>query len=83
MMPPMVTRLATSEGEVTPELIDRYVLYAGGMGLSVMEAIAVEKQKSGQLLRLNDDSYVPGMRELTGGSTLRPAPRSRRSSSTS
>jgi len=65
VLPPMVTRLATSEGEVTPELIERYVLYAlGGCGLSVMEAIAVEKQKSGQLLRLNDDSYVAGLRDL-------------------
>lgn len=65
MLPPMVTRLATSEGEVTDELIDRYLLYArGGVGIIVMEAIAVEKQKSGQLLRLNDDSYVAGLREL-------------------
>ncbi len=65
VLPPMVTRLATTEGEVTAELIDRYLLYAkGGCGLSVMEAIAVEKQKSGQLLRLNDDSYVAGLREL-------------------
>jgi 2,4-dienoyl-CoA reductase-like NADH-dependent reductase (Old Yellow Enzyme family) len=65
VLPPMVTRLATAEGEVTPELIERYVLYAqGGCGLSVMEAIAVEKQKSGQLLRLNDDSYVAGLRDL-------------------
>ena len=65
VLPPMVTRLATSDGEVTPELIERYVLYArGGCGLSVMEAIAVEKQKSGQLLRLNDDSYVAGLRDL-------------------
>lgn len=65
VLPPMVTRLATAEGEVTPELIERYVLYArGGCGLSVMEAIAVEKQKSGQLLRLNDDSYISGLRDL-------------------
>lgn len=65
VLPPMVTRLATAEGEVTPELIERYVLYArGGCGLSVMEAIAVEKQKSGQLLRLNEDGYIAGLREL-------------------
>ena len=65
MMPPIVTRLATHEGEVTEELIDRYLLYArGGAGIIVMEAIAVERQKSGQLLRLNDDSYIPGLKEL-------------------
>ncbi|MHB8869478.1 MAG: oxidoreductase [Thermoleophilia bacterium] len=67
MLPPMVTRLATSDGEVTEELIDRYLLYArGGVGIIVMEAIAVESQKSGQLLRLNDDSFTAGLRELTG-----------------
>ena len=65
MMPPIVTRLATHEGEVTEELIDRYLLYArGGAGIIVMEAIAVERQKSGQLLRLNDDSYIAGLKEL-------------------
>lgn len=66
MLPPMVTRLATTEGEVTDELIERYLLYArGGVGIIVMEAIAVERQKSGQLLRLNDDSFVAGLKELT------------------
>jgi 2,4-dienoyl-CoA reductase-like NADH-dependent reductase (Old Yellow Enzyme family) len=66
MMPPIVTRLSTVEGEVTDELIDRYMGYArGGAGIIVMEAIAIEKQKSGQLLRLNDDSFVPGLTRLT------------------
>ncbi|MHB9149111.1 MAG: oxidoreductase [Thermoleophilia bacterium] len=65
MMPPIVTRLATHEGEVTEELIDRYLLYArGGAGIIVMEAIAVERQKSGQLLRLNDDTFIAGLKEL-------------------
>lgn len=66
MMPPVVTRLATTEGHVTKELIDRYVLYGkGGAGIIVTEAVSVKKQKSGQLLRLNDDEYLPGMKELT------------------
>lgn len=65
VMTPAVTRLATTEGDVTPELIDRYLLYCkGGAALVLMEAVSVERQKSGQLLRLNDDQYVPGFREL-------------------
>ncbi|AFM24935.1 NADH:flavin oxidoreductase [Desulfomonile tiedjei] len=66
MMPPVVTRLATSEGHVTDALVDRYVLYAkGGAGLVVTEAVSVKKQKSGQLLRLNDDEFIPGLKKLT------------------
>lgn len=65
VMPPLVTRLATDEGEVTGELRDRYVLYAsGGVGLIVTEAVSVKKQKSGPLLRLSDDSFVPGLKDL-------------------
>ncbi len=66
MMPPVVTRLATTEGQVTDALIDRYLLYAkGGTGIVVTEAVSVKQQKSGQLLRLNDDGFVPGLRRLT------------------
>src|SRR5680860_333982 len=65
VMPPLVTRLATSEGEVTDELVDRYLLYArGGAGMIVTEAVSVERQKSGQLLRLNDDAFIPGLRRM-------------------
>jgi len=65
VMPPLVTRLATSEGEVTDELVDRYFLYArGGAGMIVTEAVSVERQKSGQLLRLNDDAFIPGLRRM-------------------
>lgn len=67
MMPPVVTRLATTTGYVTDALIDRYMLYAkGGAGIVVTEAVSVKKQKSGQLLRLNDDEFIPGLKELTG-----------------
>ncbi|MCF8127463.1 MAG: NADH:flavin oxidoreductase [Deltaproteobacteria bacterium] len=66
MMPPVVTRLATTEGEVTNALIDRYVLYGqGGSGIVVTEAVSVKKQKSGQLLRLSEDAFIPGMKQLT------------------
>jgi len=65
VMPPAVTRLAGMEGEMTPELIDRYVLYCrGGSALVLMEAVSVEWQKSGQLLRLNEDQYIQGFKDL-------------------
>ncbi len=66
MMPPVVTRLATTKGEVTDALIDRYVLYGqGGAGIVVTEAVSVKRQKSGQLLRLSEDAFIPGMQQLT------------------
>lgn len=66
MMPPVVTRLATTTGHVTDALIDRYMLYAkGGAAIVVTEAVSVKKQKSGQLLRLNNDEFIPGLKELT------------------
>jgi dimethylglycine catabolism A len=66
MMPPVVTRLATNEGHVTDALIDRYLLYAtGGAGLVVTEAVSVKKQKSGQLLRISDEEFMPGLKKLT------------------
>ncbi|MFH1139826.1 MAG: NADH:flavin oxidoreductase [Pseudomonadota bacterium] len=66
VMPPVVTRLATGEGHVTAKLIERYLQYAlGGAGLVITEAVSVKQQKSGQLLRLNSDEFVPGLKELT------------------
>lgn len=66
VMPPVVTRLATNEGHVTDKLIERYLMYAkGGAGLVITEAVSVKEQKSGQLLRLNSDSFVPGLKEMT------------------
>ena len=36
-----------------------HALYAkGGAGIVVTEAVSVKKQKSGQLLRLNDDEFI-------------------------
>jgi len=67
VMPALVTRLATEEGEITEELLDRYLLYArGGTGLIITEAISVREQKSGPLLRLSEDRFVSAFRELTG-----------------
>jgi 2,4-dienoyl-CoA reductase-like NADH-dependent reductase (Old Yellow Enzyme family) len=65
MVPAMVTHLCKEDGVVTQDTIDRYVRYAaGGAGLIVVEAMAVHQVKSGPLLRISDDNYIPGLREL-------------------
>ena len=66
MVPAMVTHLCKEDGVVTQDTIDRYVRYAaGGAGLIVVEAMAIHQVKSGPLLRISDDKYIPGLRELT------------------
>ncbi len=66
MVPAMVTHLCKEDGVVTQDTIDRYVRYAaGGAGLIVVEAMAIHQVKSGPLLRIRDDNYIPGLRELT------------------
>jgi 2,4-dienoyl-CoA reductase-like NADH-dependent reductase (Old Yellow Enzyme family) len=66
MVPAMVTHLCQEDGVVTADTIDRYVRYAaGGAGLIVVEAMAIHQVKSGPLLRIGDDRYIPGLRELT------------------
>jgi len=65
MVPAMVTHLCKEDGIVTQDTIDRYVRYAsGGAGLIVVEAMAIHQVKSGPLLRISDDQYIPGLREL-------------------
>ncbi len=64
-VPAMVTRLCDEDGLVSGDIIDRYVRYAAGqVGLIVVEATAVHGAKSGPLLRLSDDSFIPGHRDL-------------------
>lgn len=66
ILPAIVTRLATDTGEVTDDLLERYELYArGGVGMIVTEAVSVKKQKSGPLLRISDDSFIPGLKTLS------------------
>lgn len=62
MVPAMVTRLADEEGWVTQDIADRYVRYAkGGVGLIVVEAMAIHHSNSGPLLRISDDRFIPGL----------------------
>ncbi len=61
----MVTRLSGEDGHVNQDIVDRYVRFARGeAGLVVVEATAVHRAKSGPLLRLCDDEYLPGHRRL-------------------
>ncbi len=65
LVPAMVTRLSGEDGFVNQGIIDRYVRYsAGHVGLIVVEATAVHESKSGPLLRLSRDDFVPGHRDL-------------------
>jgi 2,4-dienoyl-CoA reductase-like NADH-dependent reductase (Old Yellow Enzyme family) len=65
MVPAMVTRLSGEDGLVNQSIIGRYIRYAqGGAGLIVIEAMAVHHAKSGPLLRISDDCFVPGLADL-------------------
>jgi 2,4-dienoyl-CoA reductase-like NADH-dependent reductase (Old Yellow Enzyme family) len=65
IVPAMVTRLSGEDGYVNDAVTDRYVRYAEGhVGLIVVEATAIHGNKSGPLLRLSDDSFIPGHRAL-------------------
>ncbi|MBI3243409.1 MAG: NADH:flavin oxidoreductase [Chloroflexi bacterium] len=61
----MVTRLSGEDGFVNQDIMDRYARFAKGeAGLVVVEATAVHQSRSGPLLRLCDDDFIPGHREL-------------------
>jgi len=65
VLPAMVTRLSGEDGLVNQDIIDRYVRLAKGEpGLIVIEAMAIHGAKSGQLLRLSEDRFIDGHREL-------------------
>lgn len=65
MVPAMVTRLSGADGFVNQDILDRYVRYAqGGVGLMVVEAMAVHHAKSGPLLRISDKQFIPGLADL-------------------
>ncbi len=65
VLPAMVTRLSGEDGYINADIMERYVRYAKGeSGLLVVEAMAVHSAKSGPLLRLSNDSFIEGHREL-------------------
>ena len=67
VMPPMATGLATTEGEVTEELIKHYVRRAKALGLLIVEHSYVERRGklSPRQLGIFDDSLIPGLTRLT------------------
>ena len=61
----MVPWRATDTGFVTPEVLDWYGRFARGKpGVMVVEATGVRDVASGPLLRINDDRFLPGLRDL-------------------
>ena len=61
----MVTRLSGTDGFVNQDIVDRYLRFARGeVGLIVVEASAIHSAKSGQLLRMSDDVFIPGHRDM-------------------
>lgn len=65
VLPAMVTRLSGEDGYVNQDITDRYVRFAQGEpGLIVVEAMAVHGAKSGPLLRINSDEFMPGLTDL-------------------
>lgn len=61
----MVTRVSGEDGFVNDDILDRYVRFAeGGAGMIVIEAMAVHDYKSGPLLRISRDEFLPGLRKL-------------------
>jgi 2,4-dienoyl-CoA reductase-like NADH-dependent reductase (Old Yellow Enzyme family) len=65
VLPAMVTRLSGEDGVVNDDIRARYVRFAkGGVGLIVIEAMAVHSAKSGPLLRISSDEFSPGLTDL-------------------
>ncbi|MEK9947233.1 MAG: NADH:flavin oxidoreductase, partial [Alphaproteobacteria bacterium] len=64
-VPAMVPWRATDAGFVTPEVLDWYGRFARGKpGVLVVEATGVREVPSGPLLRINDDRFLPGLKDL-------------------
>jgi len=65
VLPAMVTRLSGEDGHVNDDIRARYTRFSrGGVGLIVVEAMAVHSAKSGPLLRISSDDFLPGLRDL-------------------
>ncbi len=62
---PVVTRLENEDGTVTPLLKERVLrITRGGVGYFILGAAGVIDKKSGPLLRICDDRFIPGLAEL-------------------
>ena len=64
-VPAMVPWRATDEGFVSPQVLAWYARFAKGKPAAiVIEATGIRDVPSGPLLRISDDRFVPGLREL-------------------
>ncbi len=64
-MPAMVPWRASEDGFVTEDILDWYERMAKGQpGALVVEATGIRDIPSGPLLRMGDDRFIPGLREL-------------------
>jgi len=64
-VPAMVPWRATDDGVVTGDVLDWYRRYAEGRpGVIVVEATGIRDIPSGPLLRIGDDRFIPGLRQL-------------------
>ena len=63
---PIVTNLATKEGYVTRDLIERYARIArGGAAWIIIEDVVVTPRMSPYNLIINDDRFIEGLKRLT------------------
>lgn len=64
-VPAMVPWRATDDGYVTQDILDWYERFAEGQpGAIVVEATGVRDIKSGPLLRIGHDRFIPGLEKL-------------------
>jgi len=62
---PVVSNLATEDGYVTDDLIERYrLIAAGGTGWIITEDVVVPARKSPFNLRVSDNAFIPGLKKL-------------------
>ena len=64
-VPAMVPWRASADGDVTTNVLAWYERFARGRpGAIVLEATGIRDVPSGPLLRIGDDRFIPGLREL-------------------
>lgn len=64
-VPAMVPWRSVDEGYVTPDILNWYGRFADGRpGVLVVEATGIRDVPSGPLLRIGDDRFIPGLKQL-------------------
>src|ERR1700683_438909 len=64
-VPAMVPWRAGEDGIVTPEVLEWYRCFARGRpGALVVEATGIREVRSGPLLRMGDERFLPGLQDL-------------------